>query len=120
MSTTSDLARRLAAHPRFPGFDEPDHVTDGPGGYPQGRTPAGLLLRHQPVGIGSEWWWLPVLDDAATAGVLLAMLHLSQATDDAVWPHGRHWRVRLGGGLYAGPTLGEAAASALLSLWGPA
>jgi hypothetical protein len=121
----ADLARALVAHPRFPGFSEPDHVTSGVDGYPEGRLPDGMLLRHRPAGVGSEWWWLPALDDAATAGVLLGMLWT--ANPDGMWgaelwpsdvrvvEHPEH-----GDALqYVGATLGEAAARALLALWGP-
>jgi len=117
----SDLARKLAAHHHFPQHSEPDHVTDGLGGYPEGRLSSGLLLRHQPVGIGSEWWWLPDLTDAATAGVLLSWVDALLVTvhhrrEPESWRIVWHGPCNAYGTLWA-PTLGEAAASAMLSLW---
>lgn len=120
-----DLARRLAAHPRYPGHDEPDHVTSGTGGYPQGRLWNGLLLRHQPAGVGNEWWWLPVLDDAATGGILASWMPPGTRFDHVFGPDEdggtrEHWLVAFDGIVDSGPTIGEAAARALLALWGPA
>lgn len=58
-------------------------------------------------------WWLD-LDDTATGGCLVGMLPL-HGSETGVYRHGRHWRVRCNG-LYAGATLGEASARALINI----
>ena len=131
----SDLARKLAAHPRWRwvegmllaelgyarrwriGGRDTDHtfwlvVSDG-------------QVRWAVLGSNSEW--TPDLTDAATAGVLLGQIpHLREVVhreNPEAWcvrwaelPAGSVWRVSTRPWC---PTLGEAAALALLSLWGP-
>jgi len=99
-----ELARRLVAHPRW---------TWRPGAKAVGRRglPAAWFRVEEPVGrLSGEWAdAVPDLADAATAGVLLGML-------------GRPTTIPCGWVLdwHRGGTLGEAAARALLSAWGPA
>lgn len=119
-----DLARRLVADPRWrwePGVAFHENQTPGAGLYRDGRGRVQDGLDAVPHAA------TPDLSDPATVGVLLSWLPLrmrSPGTDDAIWPHGTGWRVRVDGGLHPGATLGEAVARALLSLppempWGP-
>lgn len=112
-----DLARELAAHPRWEWRAGMRIVS---------RFDGALLWRRAEgdLAIHPDWGTEPVpdLDDPATAGVLLAML-----------PPGR-WTWETMGGRHAvwntddirpdrvsrGPTLASAAARALLAAWGPA
>jgi hypothetical protein len=111
----SDLARRLAQHPRFR-----DSVcsgmrllTDrGDGTIRWGRVP-------EPFATPADGrLWFPDLTDAATAGVLLSMLTAAIPLRTVVVCREQNgtWWVES----HIGDTLGEAAAHALLALWGPA
>jgi hypothetical protein len=127
------LAKRLAAHPRFewmPGMRavEENHAYRLLGGYEMAAEDTGIefglhgcgdldcCTMDKPTGL------VPDLDDPATQGCLLAMLFATGAT----W-----WEIDTDdhGGWYlfegciqdtriAHPTIGHAAAEALLALWG--
>jgi hypothetical protein len=141
-----DLARELARHPRFtwaPGMRslEGDRVISGP--RPPSVAPHGADREERGCGIrwsvdqhGCDGYLpcpvcepelfreeatLPDLDDHATAGALLGMLPVGWALESpgcdgqgayALVPDGWHETQR-------GSCLGEAAAKALLALWGP-
>lgn len=99
-----DLARELAAHPRWEWRAGMRIVS---------RFDGALLWRRAEgdLAIHPDWGTEPVpdLDDPATAGVLLAML--DEAGGECVPPI-QEWR--------DGDCLGVALARALLAAWGPA
>jgi hypothetical protein len=103
----SDLARELAAHPRFA---EGHRLPPGFGEAWVRREP-GLLWRWTP-----EDWRLD-LTDAATAGCLVDMLDPSGMRGITICRErdGTWWV-----DTYIAPSLGEAAARALLASWGSA
>lgn len=111
----TDLARRLAACPSFCWLPGMLTVT----GARVIGVPADRLLHLCDPRLGAEPGALPSLPDLtddATGGCLLSLLPLgSRGDEDCAYRVARHWRVRLGG-LYAGATLGEACAKALISL----
>jgi len=123
----TDLARRLCAHPRF---EWASGMLDSGGWRVLYVDPDDGLPR---VAMESEQAWSaegpPDLDDAATAGVLLAMLGpcwvvsagsvhsedrfvIEPATDRGLG------QIEYGEVVLCAPTLGEALALALLAVWG--
>lgn len=106
------LALRLCAHPRWPADLTPPPDPGAPGWSVERRDD----LRWAAVGA----YWVPDLEDDATAGVLLGMVPADRRVEELR----RSWRVRTGsawgptpptGG--SGPTLGAACAEVLLQLW---
>ena len=124
--TSEELARALVAHPELwrhnprPGRPPTQCDYNDRLGYCCRKTIGHTGRHHSPASLFGDSFDLA---DMAMAGVLLGMLPMRQRAggdDDGCWPHGRHWRVRFDGRLYAGATLGEAVAKALLACWGPA
>ncbi len=144
----TSAARRLAGSPRFqpvPGMnliysEDTDFTFLGSGPYPYTRAgrPAGRVEELRENGsfqtsLNSFPAWgtwsamHPDLGDPATAGVLLAMLPSSWMIIEGPEGEGGEWTITLDAcatgksatyGVYKAPTLGEAAALALLALWG--
>lgn len=113
-----DLARTLAAHPRWrwaPGMLALEQATPGMGLWRDGRC---RLVE----GADAPWQAVPDLTDHATAGCLLDTFHgLGRAY--ALIPTvdgGYTLSMRHDGLAFTGDTLGEALARALLAAWGPA
>ena len=134
MSTTSDLARQLASHPRWmwaegmllaeDGYDRRWRIGGRSDAHAWWLLVGGHQGRYATLRTGE---WTPDLTDAATAGVLLSwLLELK--------PYGLRWSGPscVGGAQHVSHFvgdhreyfdehyLGEAAARALLTLWGPA
>ncbi len=136
--TPDDLARRLAAHPRWEWREGMRVHAVYQGG--SDTSVVGSVVRVAGNVLVSAWWpdlhecrdhhvrhhLVPDLSDPATAGVLLAML----ARD--IGPGWRdmmclshedgHWVIcdyQDDGPEFIAPTLGEACARALLDVWGP-
>ncbi len=124
----SDLARELVRHPRWrwaPGMLIADY---GPGirycwqdeTYLHGAAePGGAWMRIPKSRIG-DGPYLPDLTDAATAGCVLALLPYPPRIERVDDPHrtpSTLWFVAPSGGgpWHQGPTLGEAAARALMA-----
>lgn len=119
------LALRLAEHPRFAwakGMLALPHLQE---------TPHWSQLRITDVTDGILWHgftvreparlWVPALNDAATAGVLLALVCELAGTDGCgvyLAPDSEaSYCCEVGDGHYYGRSAGEACAEALLALW---
>ena len=114
----ADLARTLAAHPRF-------RWAAGMRAVGRRGLPDAWMRVEEPLArLSGEWAQAtPDLADAATAGVLLDMLadamplravQVVRERPNLGTPY--RWWVES----YTGSVLGEAAGLALLALWGPA
>lgn len=126
-----DLARRLAAHPRFhPERGMVWHHNDAGRGVAVDDGWGIPLVRecYENSGLYREDGWVPDLTDAATGGVLLDMLgpnwnsNRTREWDEANdGPDRDRWFVWKTAGMkvvYRGTTLAEACARALLAEWG--
>ncbi len=110
-----ELAKRLAAHPRWLWVDGTYAATDDPNAKEWGR-----LDGDAPTGHRCDAWHYPALDDPATCGGLLAMvdwplsIHCANEGSRFVWSVLRH------GTILASDEedLGTALAKALLAQWG--
>ncbi len=121
-----ELARRLAAHPRWTWRRGARELRLDEAGTQVGEF---IYIDDAGAGLQAEGWrgvaGVPDLDNPATCGCLLAMLHDATVTacvSTERLPDG--WLVGLGLGpedqAWEGSSLGEALALALLALWGPA
>ena len=110
MSSLLDAARRLANHPNW---DWRQGMLDQRGG----RLVGGSWEHPTVEASGAP----PNLNDGATAGILLQILDETGLLTDVV-KHRGDWVVAIDRGDgpigYAGDSLGEAAAWALLAVWG--